>query len=264
MTEICRRHPLLLFFVLAFFGFWGCIALNRVPKFHFWVPMLGVFAPAGAALVVTGFREGEGGIRRLVHRLGKWRVRPAWYLAAIGIPIAQACVALAMATTAHEFKGLDLGSLRAILPASWIFYLFAVGEELGWRGFALPRLLERHSPLVASVILGFLHSAWHWPLILLPHGLMSDLPLFPWTVAVISEALVFTWLIQGTDGSILMAVLWHGTVNTSMLLFNAIDSAWMPWIKSGLCVATSVVLVVLVGMDLGRKRTLAATASASL
>src|SRR4051812_46655995 len=194
MRQLFRRHPLPLFFLLAFAGFWGCLAVDRVPRFHFWAPMLGVFAPAVAALIVTGTCEGENAIRRLVGRLGQWRVRPQWYAVAIGLPVAQALVGIAVAVSLHKFNSSNLDNVGAVLPSMSIVFLFATGEELGWRGFALPRLLERYSPINASLILGALHSIWHWPLILPAHGLMSDIPLLPWSVAVLAEALVFTWL----------------------------------------------------------------------
>lgn len=176
MRQIFRRHPLLLFFLLAFAGFWGCLALDRVPRFHFWAPMLGVFAAAVASLTVTGVCEGEDAIRKLVGSLGRWRVQPQWYAVALGLPVAQALMGIALALPLHKFKSSNLDNLGAVLPSMWIFFLFAVGEELGWRGFALPRLLERYGPVWASLILGALHSVWHWPLILPQHGLMHDLP----------------------------------------------------------------------------------------
>lgn len=224
--------------------------------------MLGVFAPAVAALTLTGMCEGEDAVRQLVRRLGQWRVRPQWYAVAIGLPVAQALIGIALALSLHKFKSSNLDSLGAILPSMWIFFLFATGEELGWRGFALPRLVERYGPFYASLTLGALQSLWHWPLLLLPHGLMSGIPLLPWTVALLAEALVFTWLFQSTNGSVLIVVLWHGMVNSSMLLFHAIDSTYMPWIKSGICLVTTVAVVIVAGSELGRKKGKSLTASA--
>ncbi|HVP43989.1 MAG TPA: CPBP family intramembrane glutamic endopeptidase [Terriglobales bacterium] len=263
MRELFRRHPLPLFFLLAFSGFWACLALDRVPRLHYWVPFLGVFAPAVAAIIVTGMSDGESGIRRLMQRLGRWRVRPQWYAIAIGLPIMQALIATTVAVLLHKYKGLSLDALRPILPSMWVVFIFATGEELGWRGFALPHLLARYRAVYASLILGTLHSVWHWPLILLPHGLMSDLPLLPWTAAVLAEAIVFTWIFQNTGGSVLLAVLFHGTVNNSMLLFDAIDATWMPWIKSGICVVTGVAVLLAAGPDLTRKERPLPSVSAS-
>jgi membrane protease YdiL (CAAX protease family) len=255
MRELVRRHPLPLFFFLAFSGFWGFLALDRIPRFHFWAPFLGVFAPAAAAIVLTGILEGENGVRQLIRSLGLWRVRPQWYAIAIGLPIVQALIGLVLAVLLHKYKGLSAESLRAVLPAMWVVFVFAAGEELGWRGYALPHLLQRYRPVYASLILGALHSAWHWPLILPAHGMMSDLPVLPWTAAVLTEAIVFTWIFRNTGGSVLLVVLFHGMVNSSMLLFNAIEPAWMPWIKSGICIVTGAAVLLAAGPELARKMT---------
>lgn len=262
MKEFLRQHPLPIFFLLAFAGFWAFLALNRVPQFHFWAPFLGVFAPAVAALSMTGADEGETGVRQLLSKLGAWRVPPQWYVVAIGLPLAQALLAIGLAAAFHKYKGISIEAMRPVLPATWVFFLFAAGEELGWRGYALPRLFVRWRALYASLILGALHSAWHWPLILPSHGLMGDLPLLPWTAAVVTEAIVFTWLYLGTRGSVLLVVLYHGMVNACMLLFNAIDAGWMPWIKSGICIVTGAVLLLASGPDLGQRETRARSASA--
>jgi len=147
--------------------------------------------------------------------------------------------------------------LRPVLPSMWVVFLFAAGEELGWRGYALPRLLARYRPVYASLILGAMHALWHWPLILAPHSWMS-VPLLPWTAAVIAEAIVFTWIFQNTGGSVLLVVLFHGMVNTSMLLFDGIDAAWMPWLKSSLSILTTAAVLLASGPDLLWKRANAA------
>ena len=94
-------------------------------------------------------------------------------------------------------------------------------EELGWRGFALPRLQERHSPLVASAILGVLVVIWHVPLVLL--GMLPAYALF----ATFAFTIVFGWLFNNTKGSVLMTLIAHaadGLVITGNLGLNAIDS----------------------------------------
>src|SRR5438046_9382088 len=86
MTNVLRSHPLLLYFVLAFALFWACIGLGYMDRFHFWVPILGAFAPAVAAIVVTGFESGEPEVRALLRRLGEWRVGFGWDVVVLGLP----------------------------------------------------------------------------------------------------------------------------------------------------------------------------------
>jgi CAAX protease family protein len=258
-----KQHSLPLYFAFAFVWFWGCIALGYIQTFHFWVPLLGAFAPALSALVVTGMAEGEPSVRELGRSLRKWRVGWHWYLVALGLPVAEGLIAVGVASTfgAFKFSRINVGMLRATLPAIWIVFLFTAGEELGWRGFALPRLLAVRSAIAASLILGSLHALWHWPLLLLPHQYLSALPLVPWTASVIAEALVFTWIARGTGCSVLLAAIFHGMGNITMVFYDGVDPNWMPWLKCGVSVLVTVVLVLATGPDLVQRRSRPDTAT---
>jgi membrane protease YdiL (CAAX protease family) len=249
-----RSHPLAAYLVLTFAGFWGCIAMGLIGALRFWVPILGALAPAIAAVVVTGLSAGETEVRVLVRKLGKWRCSPAWYLVAFALPAAEGLVSLGVATWLGVSRATLLAALRPLgplLPALWIVFFFAAVEELGWRGFVLPRLLASHGPVVASLIVGSIHEVWHWPLILLPHQMLSGVPVVAHSVSVLAEAMVLTWVFRGTGGSVLMVALFHGSGNISMVFFDAIDPRWMPWFKSGMTVLVSAALLGLVGRGLG-------------
>ena len=254
MRSFVRRHPLPLYFVLAFVWFWGSLALDSVKLFHFWAPLVGALAPTIFAVCVTAIGEGEPAVRELVRRLWKWRVGWRWYVAAFGIPVAEALLAVGIASAFHVFdlRRINIDMLRASLPALWIVFLFAAGEELGWRGYALPRLLSRYNAIAATLILGGMHALWHYPLFL-PHGWLSDVPIVLWTTFVLADAFVFTWIIRGTGGSVMLAAVFHGMSNTAMVLLDAIDPRWMPWFKSGTAVLVTVVLLLAVGRGLGRE-----------
>jgi membrane protease YdiL (CAAX protease family) len=254
MRAFAKQHSLPLYFVFAFAWFWGCIALGLISRFHFWVPLLGALAPTISAVIVTGISEGEAALRELVRRLGKWRVNWKWYLVVFGLPLAEGLLAVGVASRFGAFKlaRIDIEMLRATLPAIWIVFLFAAGEELGWRGYALPRLLSRHNATYASVILGTLHTVWHWPLILLPHQYMSDVPLLPWTISIVAEAVVITWIFRNTGGSVLMVALFHGMSNIATTLYDGIDPLWMPRLRSTVSVLVAVIIVLLAGTELMR------------
>ena len=256
MREFAKQHSLTLYFVFAFAWFWGCIALGLIHRLHFWVPILGALAPAISAVIVIGISEGEAALRELFRRLGKWRVGWKWYLVVLVLPLAEGLLAVGVASSFGAFKlaRINIEMLRATLPAIWLVFLFAAGEELGWRGYALPRLLSSHNAIYASVILGTLHAVWHWPLILMPHQGMSDLPLFPWTTSVVAEAVVFTWILRNTGGSVLMVALFHGMVNITMTLYDGIDPVWMPRLKCTITVLVTVIIILAAGTDLMRKR----------
>ncbi len=254
MTNFLRSQELLLYFVLAFALFWACIGLGLMDRFHFWVPILGAFAPAVAAIVVSGFATGEREVRALLRRLGEWRVGFGWYLVAFGLPFGEDLFAAGLASVRGAFSAARIPPVLPVLPAMWVVFLFAAGEELGWRGFALPRLLVSRTAVAASVILGTVHAAWHWPVILLPHQYLSDVPLLPWSVFVLSEAIVFTWIFQGTRGSVLMATLYHGSSNLGMILYGGIDPAWAPWFKCSTSTLVALGVVAWAGPNLKRER----------
>jgi CAAX protease family protein len=252
MRDFPRRHPLLLYFVLACALFWGCIAVGFIDRFHFWVPILGAFAPGVAAIVVTGLSSGEPGVRALLGKLGKWRVGLGWYLVALGLPFVEDGLAAGFATVSGSFSAARIPPVLPVLPAMWVVFLFGAGEELGWRGFALSHLTGRGSAIVASLIVGTLHAVWHWPVILLPHQYLSGVPVLPWSVFVLSEAIIFTWIFINTGGSVLMCALYHGCSNLGMILYSAIDPVLAPWFKCSTSVLVAVGVVVWAGRDLTR------------
>ena len=256
MRAFAKRHALPLYFVLAFAWFWASLALDRFKPFHFWAPLVGALAPALSAVLISAVTQGETAMRELVRKLAKWRVGWIWYLAAFGIPIAEGLLAVAIASAFGVFhlERINTEMLRATLPGVWIVFLFAAGEELGWRGYALPHLLSRYNAISATVILGCLHALWHWPLILLPHMWLSDVPILPWTIFVIAEAFFFTWIVSSTGNSVLLAALFHGMSNAAMVFYDGVDPRWMPWLKCGVSVLAAAILVLATGRQLMSNR----------
>ena len=89
-----------------------------------------------------------------------------------------------------------------------------LGEELGWRGFALPHLKEGRSALVASLILGVLWAGWHIPYALTKGSFLSELPITVFFINLLALSTLYTWLFNNTQGSILLAILFHAAGNT--------------------------------------------------
>src|SRR5256712_12125724 len=152
MPNFLRSHLLLLSFVLAFALFWACIGLGFIDRFHFWVPILGAFAPALAAIVVSGFETGEHEVRALLRRLGQWRVGFGWYLVVLGLPFAEDLFAAGLASVTGVFSAARIPPILPVLPAMWVVFLFAAGEGVGGRGFVLRRLLAPRTALAASLM----------------------------------------------------------------------------------------------------------------
>jgi hypothetical protein len=200
------RHPLISFFVLSYALTW-------------WAVPFGSFIATGpllAALIVISITEGRAGLRELGARMIRWRVGWRWYAVALGLPLAVAVAAVAL----NVALGATVQSLAKLPPLSTFIVVFAVrlinpldgpmGEEPGWRGYALPRLQgSGRSPLVVTVILGLLVVVWHLPLVIVVHqlppaGLLGAFAVTFW----------FTWLFNHTGGSVLMTLLMHSAEGT--------------------------------------------------
>jgi membrane protease YdiL (CAAX protease family) len=176
---------------------------------------LAVYAPAIAALTLVLFREGGNGARRLLGRLLLWRTSAAWYaFLLIGIPLLFYAGAL--------WKGLSPGEL---VPVSAVgAYLIALAlhaikgpvEEIGWRGFMLPLLQRRMSPLWAGLVIGIIWGVWHLPAFFLSgteHSAWSFTDFFVGTIAL---SLIATALFNASKGSILLPALFHLQVNNPL------------------------------------------------
>jgi membrane protease YdiL (CAAX protease family) len=233
-----QAHPLAAYFTIAFAGTWlmdlpMVLGKEGLGLFPYSVPMvlyiilfiLGSFTgPTFAAILVTNAVDGKEGLRKFFHRYGQWRVGLPWYLVVIfGFPI------LYVVSASVSLQGVPLAEISAnwvtffssYLPALLIFPAFITwGEEPGWRGFALTRLEERYHPLVASLVVGFMHGLWHLPIYLLVVGPVAtgpfDLIKFSTNVvAIMAITIIWAWVFNNAKGSILFAVLLHASLNAA-------------------------------------------------
>jgi membrane protease YdiL (CAAX protease family) len=227
-----RKRPLLSFFLLTFGITWGlgaCYALFPDPLIAVFGPIsntnplfyLAVYAPSLSALVVTAYSDGAGGLRELLSRLLQWRVGALWYLIVLlGMPaLIVASAALSAWFSGEPFRfgqGHRQLALYAVL-LSLVADPGPLGEELGWRGFALPRLLHRRSALSASVIVGLIWGLWHLPAFLIQGLPQNQFSLPAFLVACVALSVLMTWVYQHTGGSLLFAVLMHWLFNTDFL-----------------------------------------------
>ena len=180
-----KRHRVASFFLLAYALTWLAWLptvvgyggdLNQV------LSLIAQFGPAVAALVVTWYSGAS--VRGWARSIVRWRVAPWWYVVAVGLPI----VLIAVEGAIFGLLGNPInpslvpGSLAAYIPTLAFLTLIAgLGEEPGWRGFALPRLETWYAPAAATLLLGLLWALWHLPLVLVdprfPHGFTSLAPL---------------------------------------------------------------------------------------
>jgi membrane protease YdiL (CAAX protease family) len=94
-----------------------------------------------------------------------------------------------------------------------------LGEELGWRGYALPRLSAAQTPLIASIIVGILWGLWHLPLFWIRDSIQADIPIAWFMVSIVAESILYTWVYRHTQGSVLLVGLFHAAINTWAKIF---------------------------------------------
>ena len=221
VRDLLRRRPVVAFFALTYLFSWTA-----------WAPLVatggsadvgttllilvGGFGPAISAAVVT-WAAGDS-VRAWAGQILQWRVPARYWAAALLLPAGFVAVASALDVLAlgGAFDPVPLGSLATYpLTLAFVFLVGGGNEEPGWRGFALPRLQARHSALVASLVVGVGWLVWHLPLFAVPGSAQAALPLPFYAVAVVAESVVFTWLYNGSGGSVLLAMVLHASVNNA-------------------------------------------------
>ncbi len=237
--EILRRHSLL-FGILLMFALTWPLMLAEAGYLPLTIPFpLSVMAGYGlaiAALIMTGLTIGRRGVVGLLKRYLIWRVGWRWYAAAF--LLLPACILAGVLLNAaftrspidfsqvmaHNIFGPSINLVVYILPF-FLFDLLTNGEEMGWRGYVLPRLQLKSTALVSSLILGVIWGFWHLPIFL---GHWSPVTFLLFMIKVPVEAILFTWVYNNTRGSLLLVALMHAASNTAGVFLpvaNTVSSA---------------------------------------
>jgi len=226
-----KRNPLPVYFILAYALSWaievpialsvqGVIAIQLPLPIHYFAS----FGPMLAAIIVAGLSDGAAGLHKLFAGLLKWRVKPVYALFALALPAALFSLAV-IVSRLIEGAWPDLSLLgeadylgRIGIPGVIGLWLltFGFGEEVGWRGFALPRLQASRSAYSSALILGVLWAGWHLPAFFYRDtytamGLLTGFPML--LISVSAASVTMTWLYNSTQGSLLMIVLFHALFN---------------------------------------------------
>lgn len=244
LQGLMRRHPLFFFFLLAYAISWILLIPYMLSEWSIlrgdftFMYVLHTFGPSLAAIIVTRVIGGKAGLLRLRERIRQRRAGWRWYLfILVGIPVLFLLGMVTQPGALASFQGLT-PRLLVSYPLYYVIVFFGggpLGEEIGWRGFALPRMQPRYGPLWGTLLLGVVWCFWHLPDFLTASkgggpgtGLVGFLENFPYfLLLVISLAIIFTWIFNHTRGSIFTAILAHASVNTPELtlmpLFPGID-----------------------------------------
>jgi len=248
MKQFLRRHQLPAYFVLAYILSWYPWILALLRGQTTGPNPLG---PLVAGIIMTALVFGRPGLREFLSRMVRWRVGLKWYAAVLLVPILLCVIpaAITLCLPGHSPISFPSADKLRELPDRFVFILLFIGlgEEPGWRGFALPQLQTKHSPLKASFILATLWAIWHLPLI----GNEFPWPIVPaFLLSVVGGTLLLTWLFNHTRGSVLLAMLFHAVTNLVgagliFPLFSGQSAILLWWIygAASLCTGLGVLLL---------------------
>lgn len=226
-----KRHPLVVFFVASFVLPWfvwgttlaqnsGLIGWHIPQSLAFWLGL--PVATCGTAAITGGWPA----VKDLLLRLIRWKVHVAWYLVAVGLPAALAAVTAGIGAAAgmpaQTGVLVPVGTLAGLLLLN--IWEWLLTEETAWRGYALPRLQRRFSPLSASLVLGVLWGCWHLPLFFIPGTFQSDIPFEGFIVSALATSVVIGWLFNRTRGSVLIVSLFHGFTDVAIAFSGVMTS----------------------------------------
>jgi membrane protease YdiL (CAAX protease family) len=251
ITSWIKRQALLTFCALTIAL---SFAATQLPLPSEAAPVVMVFIPALVALGLAAVTDGRSGVRALVNKLGQWRVRPLWVVVAVVLGLV---LRLIMSVIA-----LLLGLIPAIQLRQWsptqlaffaaILFVFALPEELGWRGYALPKLLKAHSPLVASLIVGVLWGSLHVALTL-PGMSMGGVPGVPVVLEVLGLSVLGTWLYIRSDGNLLLTSLFHAAQSFFVIVNDGITLEQQIWLMAGVFLTIALIVTLIEARRFTRK-----------
>jgi membrane protease YdiL (CAAX protease family) len=246
LSAFIHRRPVLAYFALVFVISWGGGALvvgpshvpldwerfERLGAAFFAVSLAG---PVLAGLLLTGILDGRAGARELMARLGKWRVSTRWYGLAVLPAIVMAGTLLALAFVSPDFALTIFTSANRVntVAVGVVLGLMFGLEEIGWTGFAVPRLRRRYGIVSTGVMVGLAWGTWHFPLFWQADSFSAPLP---FTLLLVH---LFSWLppfrillvwIHDRTGSLPLPMLMHGCVSAvSVVLVSAAPSPAVLW-----------------------------------
>jgi len=240
IKALLARHPLVFYFIIAYAFSWlawmplvlsedgaGILSYRSPIGFYATLAIASFVGPFLSAFIMTSITEGRIGIGRLLRQLVLWPVGLRWNLfALIGLPAIMVLSVIFLPGALALFQGLaGLAPLPMLALFVYVFVLGGpLGEEPGWRGFALPRLQRLYGPLVGSLILGPIWALWHLPIFWIPAWNFPPtiLNIVMFVIAATAFTIVMTWVFNNTKGSLFIAVFVHTSFDTVLSIVNGL------------------------------------------
>jgi uncharacterized protein len=224
---------LLIFFVLTFAWSWTCWLLTPIVKADSasaasTLFFLGGFGPSIAAVIVVSATGGSTGLRMWLAQCLKWRIGWGGMTLAFFSPL----VILTLAAAAQMLLGGNVppspaaGHIGMLITNFFLVFLVGgpLGEELGWRGYALPAMLERIGWRMSSLALGTIWGVWHLPLFFIAESSQSNGSIVAFFVLITATSVFYTWLYNRSEGSVLTAMVLHTASNSWPFLIPVLPS----------------------------------------
>ena len=225
LLTLIKRYPLMAFFTLSYAISWPAWHLEA--KGITWASFPGYFGPAIAAIIIVAITQGRSALEDLFARIFRWRIPFRVYLGATLLPAVIILSVIPIRIIFGQTTAFDASSLISLLPrlvlllVSGTLYgtLIVAGEEIGWRGYALPELLQGHKPLTASLTVGIWWGFWHIPLIWLFYSNQFNwINALLYALGFLAASVFYTWLYLHSSGSVLIASLFHSVYDIVAML----------------------------------------------
>jgi membrane protease YdiL (CAAX protease family) len=224
MRAFVRRWPTLSLLVVSLALGLTPIALVAAGVLSPGFNQLGALSASAAGFVLAAFLGGREGVRQLFRRALGWRVGIGWWAFVLLFPglMTVAALWIGSRTGGPAFDLGPAGSPVKLVGLILFLVVFAgLGEEFGWRGFALPRVQVRRGALVASLMVAVAHAIWHTPLFFIEGVSQNDIArqagFWPaylgHALMVLALGVQIAWVFNQTGGSVLLAAVYHGSLN---------------------------------------------------
>ncbi|MBK9439841.1 MAG: CPBP family intramembrane metalloprotease [Comamonadaceae bacterium] len=221
-TGCFQRSPLLGFLALTFAWSWACWWLSPAVKLQSpWLATMlmfaGGFGPSVAAVVVVWCTRGRVGLHAWFSRYLTRNVGWGWIALAFFAPLVVVLIAaglhLALGGTLAPSSAVEHVPLAVMNLLAVLLLGGPLGEEFGWRGYALPTLQVRMSWRLASLVLGLVWGVWHLPLLFISDTVQAHMTLVHFLVSAVAMSVIFAWLALHTGGSVAVALVLHTAIN---------------------------------------------------
>lgn len=229
MNDNRQNNNIIPFFILTYiisWALWTPSILNSkgvaVPGIFLLIAQFALLGPSVAAIILLGKSNGKLGIKSLFRSAWNWKFNKLWLIPTLLLPAAMIGVTL-LIRPLFDATPFQMGEPFAPLPIFIILMFFMGGplEEFGWRGYAQPRLLQRHSFIISSLILGFMHGLWHLPLHFMEGTVQSAMPLWEFIAVTTVGAFIYAWIYKRTNGNLMLMLLhhWAGNLSAALLVY---------------------------------------------